>query len=42
MMGRDAEEAVANARDVIHTWIEAARDLGHDVPKPSRRLALAS
>lgn len=40
--GETPEEAVANARDAILTWIEAARDLGHDVPKPSRRLPLAS
>lgn len=40
--GETPEEAVANARDAILTWIEAARDLGHDVPKPSRHLALAS
>ena len=35
--GSTPEEAVANIQDAILTWIEAARDLGHDVPKPSRR-----
>ncbi len=35
------EEAVVNARDAILQRIEAARDLGHAVPPPSRRLALA-
>ncbi len=35
--GATPEEAVANIQDAIITWIEAARDLGHAVPKPSRR-----
>jgi predicted RNase H-like HicB family nuclease len=39
--GATPEEAVANIQDAIATWIEAARDLGHAVPKPSRRAALA-
>jgi len=37
--GETPEEAVANIQDAIVAWIEAARDLGHAVPKPSRRLA---
>lgn len=40
--GETPEEAVASARDAILAWIEAAQDLGHAVPKPSRHLALAS
>lgn len=40
--GETPEEAVANIQDAIAVWIEAARDLGHAVPKPSRRAALAS
>ena len=40
--GTTPEEAVANIQDAIVTWIEAARDLGHTVPKPSRHVALAS
>ena len=40
--GATPEEAVANIEDAIIAWIEAARDLGHAVPKPSRRAALAS
>ncbi len=40
--GATPEEAVSNIQDAIVTWIEAARDLGHAVPKPSRHLALAS
>lgn len=40
--GATPEEAVSNIQDAILAWIEAARDLGHSVPKPSRRTALAS
>jgi antitoxin HicB len=38
--GATPEEALVNVQDAITTWIEAAHDLGHAVPKPSRRLAL--
>jgi antitoxin HicB len=38
--GATPEEALINVQDAIATWIEAAHDLGHDVPKPTRRLAL--
>ncbi|WP_442756871.1 type II toxin-antitoxin system HicB family antitoxin [Methylocystis sp. JAN1] len=34
--GEIPEEAVTNVRDAILTWIEAAMDLGHPVPPPSR------
>ncbi|MFL6802798.1 MAG: type II toxin-antitoxin system HicB family antitoxin, partial [Xanthobacteraceae bacterium] len=34
--GATPEEAVSNVQDAIVAWIEAARDLGHDIPKPSR------
>ncbi len=37
--GDTSEEAVVNVRDAIATWIEAAQDLGHTVPQPSRTLA---
>jgi antitoxin HicB len=37
--GETPEEAVANIQDAILAWMEAARDLGHDIPKPSRRAA---
>ena len=40
--GETPEEALVNVQDAIVAWIEAANDLGHIVPKPSRRLALAS
>ncbi len=39
--GETPAEAAANVQDAIAVWIEAAQDLGHDVPKPSSRLALA-
>ena len=39
--GATPEEAVSNIQDAIDAWIEAARDLGHAVPKPSRHAALA-
>jgi len=39
--GATPEEAVSNIQDAIMAWIEAARDLGHAVPKPSRRAVLA-
>ena len=37
--GETPEEAVVNVQDAIATWIEAAHDLGHAVPQPSRTLA---
>jgi antitoxin HicB len=38
--GETPEEALANVRDAIAVWIEAARDLGRPIPKPSRHLEL--
>lgn len=40
--GATPEEAVSNVQDAIMAWVEAARDLGHTVPKPSRHLAVAA
>lgn len=40
--GATQEEAVTNVRDAIAAWIEAAQDLGHAVPSPSRRSADAN
>ena len=34
--GETPESALANVGDAIATWIEAARELGHRVPEPSR------
>jgi predicted RNase H-like HicB family nuclease len=39
--GETPEEALANVRDAIATWIEAALDLGHPVPSPTRHPAAA-
>ena len=36
--GTSPEEAIANVQDAIETWIEAATDLGHAIPTPSRHL----
>jgi predicted RNase H-like HicB family nuclease len=38
--GATPEEALSNVQDAIATWIEAARDLGDAIPRPSRRFAL--
>jgi len=40
--GETPEEAVSNVQDAIASWIEAAQDRGHPIPKPSRPLLLAS
>lgn len=39
--GETPEEALVNVQDAIAAWIEAAHDMGHAVPPPSRRMALA-
>jgi len=39
--GETPEEAIANVQDAILTWIEAAQELGRQVPAPSRQQALA-
>jgi antitoxin HicB len=35
--GETPEEALANIRDAIEEWMAAARDLGHEIPAPSKR-----
>ena len=40
--GETPEEALLNVQDAISAWILAANDLGHKVPQPTRRMALAS
>ena len=32
--GETPEEAVANGRDAVSAWIEAARQAGRDIPRP--------
>lgn len=39
--GATPEEALSNVRDAIAAWIEAARDMKHPIPAPSRHVALA-
>jgi antitoxin HicB len=40
--GETPQEALANVDDAIRTWIEAAHDVGHSIPAPSRRFALSA
>jgi antitoxin HicB len=37
--GETPEQAITNVQDAINAWLEAAGDLGHEIPKPSRRAA---
>lgn len=39
--GETPEDALLNVQDAIRCWIEAARELGRDVPQPTRTLAAA-
>lgn len=39
--GETPEEAVANVQDAILSWIEAATELGREVPLPTRTLSAA-
>lgn len=39
--GVTRQEAVKNAEKVIRLWIEAAKELGREIPKPKGRLAYA-
>lgn len=40
--GETPAEAIANVEDAIEVWIEAAGDMGHKVPPPSRKFALSA
>ena len=40
--GETRQEALANVEDAIRAWIEAAHELGHHVPAPTRRFALTA
>ena len=37
--GETPQEALTNVEDAIRAWIEAANELGHVVPQPTRRFA---
>ncbi|NLS91007.1 MAG: type II toxin-antitoxin system HicB family antitoxin [Planctomycetaceae bacterium] len=39
--GETYEEALTNVRAIMVEWIETARDLGREVPKPKGRLTFA-
>jgi predicted RNase H-like HicB family nuclease len=39
--GASYQEAIANAEDVIDGWIETAREMGREIPKPKGRLLYA-
>lgn len=39
--GETYEDALANVRTTMHEWVETARDLGREVPKPKGRLLFA-
>ena len=39
--GETREEALKNANKVIRLWIETAKSLGREIPKPRGRLAYA-
>ena len=38
--GETPEEALVNIQDAIAAWIEAATEMGHGIPLPSRQFAL--
>lgn len=37
--GETPEEALVNVQDAIAAWIEAAHELGRQIPEPSRKVA---
>jgi predicted RNase H-like HicB family nuclease len=39
--GATHEEAVKNTNEVVRLWIETAKELGREMPKPRGRLAYA-
>jgi antitoxin HicB len=39
--GETPEEAIANVRDAIASWISEATRIGRDIPPPSRHLQAA-
>ena len=40
--GETPQEALLNVQDAIRVWIEAAKDMGHTVPEPTKRFALSA
>ncbi len=39
--GKTYEEAIKNSLTVIKEWIETAKEIGRDIPKPKGRLIYA-
>eukprot|EP01037_Dinobryon_pediforme_P029444 gene29444-33086_t len=39
--GATPEEALANVRSAIEDWLDTARELGRELPQPSRRMTLS-
>jgi predicted RNase H-like HicB family nuclease len=39
--GETPQEALFNVQDAIESWIEAAQDMGQDIPQPSLQAALS-
>jgi predicted RNase H-like HicB family nuclease len=39
--GETYEDALTNVQTIMDEWIETARDLGREVPKPKGRLVFA-
>lgn len=39
--GETPQEALANVEDAIASWIEEAREIGRDIPAPTRTLTAA-
>lgn len=37
--GETPEEALRNVGDAIEVWIDSAKEIGHPVPSPTRRVA---
>lgn len=36
--GETYQEALANVQEVIEEWIETAKELGRDIPRPSQKV----
>jgi predicted RNase H-like HicB family nuclease len=39
--GETYEDALSNVQTIMDEWIETARDLGREIPKPKGRLVFA-
>lgn len=39
--GETPQDALLNVQDAILCWIEGAREMGRDIPQPTRTLAAA-